>query len=176
MARSVTQVCEDSLDHPELLQGCNLFVIAVAKEFGYGDVVVGNADAIRGKFNSESGTALPFIYIGKNPDLATQLANEGHLVIGGLTKSEMKYKDKGGHEHAASMGHVVIVAPGGPSRPGTVKLADGREQATRGGYPYCFQGAAHAPYRIKARTQVDLVFPSALLKEVVYAYLKVPRI
>lgn len=112
MARSVTQVCEDSLDHPELLQGCKLFVIALAKEFGYGDVVLGNADAIRGKFNSESET---------------------------------------------------------------VRLADGREQATRGDYPYRFQGAAHAPYRIKARTQVDLVFPSALLKEVVYAYLKVPR-
>jgi hypothetical protein len=91
MARSVVQVCQDSQDHPELLKGCNLFVIAVAKAFGYGDAVIGNADAILEKFSSVSSTFPPFIHIGKNPVQATKMAEEGHLVIGGLTKTAMTY-------------------------------------------------------------------------------------
>jgi hypothetical protein len=173
MARSVVQVCEDFLDHSALLRDCSGFVSAVAKEFGYADVVRGDANGLRAKFGSEATTKLPLRFIGKNPDLATEYAGKGHLVIGGLTSSEMIYKDRSGKEHKASMGHVVVVAPGGPSKPGKVTLADGREQPVRGGYPYCYQGAANSPYRLKARTQVDLVFPSVCLKDVIYAWLEV---
>jgi hypothetical protein len=175
MVRSVVQVCEDSLDHEELLKDCSGFLTAVAKEFGYGDVVRGDANGIRAKFANEVVTKEPFHFIGKNPDLATEYAGKGHLVLGGLTSSEMTYKDKSGREHKASMGHVVIVVPGGPSKPGKVKLADGREQPVRGGYPYCYQGAANRPYRLKERTQVDLVFPSVCLRDVIYAWLEVKQ-
>lgn len=175
MAKSVVQVCQACLNSPELLKGCNLFVIAVAKEFGYGDIIRGNADAIRSLYLSAVTTKPPLIYLGKEPALATQMANEGHLVIGALNRNEMTYKDKSGILRVASMGHVVIIAPGGPSKPRVVTLLDGRQQPTRGGYPFCYQGAAYAPYRLKERTQVDLVFPAVLLKEVVYAYLKVPK-
>jgi hypothetical protein len=173
MTTSVVNVCEAALSHPELLSGCNKFVEYVAQHFGYGDAVKGNADQIRGKFSTEAGTKLPFHYIGKKPDLATKFANDGKLVIGGLTKTEMHYIDGRKIEHVATMGHVVIVCGGGPSVRGEITLADGRKQKTRGGYPYCYQGAAQAPYRLPMRTQVDLVFPSVLLNEVVYAYLEI---
>jgi len=73
------------------------------------------------------------------------------------------------------MGHVVVVVPGGPSEPCHVRLTNGKEQAARGGYPYCYQGAAHEVYRFSERTQVDAVFPSLLLDKVIYAYVPLKK-
>jgi hypothetical protein len=112
----------------------------------------------------------PWVWLGEKPDEATKRATRGDLVLGGLTSSEMTYIDRRKREHSATMGHVVVIAPGGPSRPGDQKLADGTTQPCRGGYPYCYQGAYNALYRIRSRTQVDLVFPSLLLDKVHYAY------
>jgi hypothetical protein len=169
-SRSVSQVCEDCLDHEELLKGCNLFVQSVCGNFGYGDLFSkgDNADAMIAKFSKT-----PFQWIGKDPDKATACANAGSLVLGGLTKAGMSYDNKLGVKIEASMGHVVVIAPGGPSNAGKLKLANGQMQDMRGGYPYCYGGAAIPKYRIKSRLQVDAVFPSVVLRDVVYAYLDV---
>jgi hypothetical protein len=87
----------------------------------------------------------------------------------------MTYTQKDGKQHTATMGHVVVVVGGGPSSATTVKLLNGKTQPARGGYPYCYQGAANAPYRFTQQTQVDVVFPSAVLDNVVYAYLPIPK-
>ena len=173
MASNVDQVCESALVHPELLGGCNKFVQYVAGHYGYSDTVAGNADDIRARFSTAAGTRVPFHYIGKKPDLATSFANQGKLVLGGLTRAEMHFFDRRGQEHVATMGHVVVVSGGGRSHRAEFTLTDGRKQKTRGGYPYCYQGAANAPYRLTTRTQIDLVFPAILLNEVVYAYLDI---
>ena len=89
-------------------------------------------------------------------------------MVGGLTQTEMTYIGRDTKEHKAKMGHVAVVVPGGPSKPGSVKLADGTLMPVRGGYPYCHQGAAHEIYRFKERTQVDAVFPALLLGRVAW--------
>jgi hypothetical protein len=109
------------------------------------------------------------------PDKATQYATDGQFVIGGLTQTEMTYVGRDQKEHKATMGHVVVVVPGGPSKPSQVKLTDGTLQPVRGGYPYCYQGAAHALYRFTERTQVDAVFPGLLLTKVIYAYIEITK-
>jgi hypothetical protein len=170
MAQSISQVCEECLNNAELLKGCNLFVQSVCSTFGYGYLFSkdDNADAIIAKFSQK-----PFHWIGKDPDKATDCANTGSLVLGGLTKAGMTYKNKLGVKIDASMGHVVVVAPGGPSIAGKLKLANGQTQDMRGGYPYCYGGAAIPKYRIKSKLQVDAVFPSVVLQDVIYAYLNV---
>jgi len=170
--RTITQICEDYLDHPELLKGCNLFVQAVCAELGYGPVFAkgDNADAMIEKFSKK-----PFQLIGTDKDKATALANGGQLVLAGLSKAGMTYTNKQGVSIQASMGHVVVVVPGGPSLPTTIKLADGSQQSCRGGYPLCYGGAAVPKYRIKARLSIDSVFHWKVLKDVIYAYLAVPK-
>lgn len=170
MTQSIEEVCKELITKPGMAAGCNIFVQAVAQRFGNkAEVAVsGNADTIAANIRR-----LPFIPIGKNPLAATSLATRGKLVLGGLTRDEMTYTDKGGNKHTATMGHVVIVVPGGPSRPIRIILKNGKSQDCRGGYPYCYQGAANSAYRFLERTQVDAVFPSSRLNEVTYAYLDV---
>jgi len=168
MAKTVETTCKETIAKPGMSSGCNTFVQAVAKEYGKEDAVAGNADQIRMKLNDP-----PFKAIGKNPQMATSYAVQGKLVIGGLSKTEATWKDKGGHDHTATMGHVVVVVPGGPSLRLTITLQNGKTQECRGGYPYCYQGAANPPYRFLSRTQVDAVFPSHVLNDVYYAYLDI---
>jgi hypothetical protein len=168
MAGSVEATCSDIIKKPGMSSGCNTFVQAVAKVYGKDDLFVGNADSIRTKLN-----VAPFKPIGKNPNLATSCAMQGELVIGALSKAEATWKDSAGHQHSAVMGHVVVVVPGGPSRALTIRLQNGTAQPCRGGYPYCYQGAANPAYRFLARTQVDAVFPSHVLNDVYYAYLDI---
>jgi len=169
MARTVEQACQDFLSHEKYRSGCNLFVIAVVQEFVSGAVhAADNADAIIKKMHGA-----PFVWIGTNPDEATKQAAAGNVVLGGLTKAQMTYTTKSGQHRVATMGHVVVVVEGGPSRPGEVTLASKVKQAVRGGYPYCYQGAAASAYRFEDRTQVDAVFPGPLLDKVIYAYLPI---
>jgi hypothetical protein len=172
--RTVTQVCEDSLDHPALLKGCNLFVQSVCAEFGYGDIFTkgDNADAMIKKFDSP-----PFHYIGKDPDKATKVANEGHLVLGGLSLAAMLLVPLKNKPNAKkpTMGHVVVVAPGGPCKQENYILTTGAEQPAAAGYPYCYGGAAREEYRLKQRVSVSLVFPRASRDNVIYAYLEIPK-
>lgn len=170
MAKSVEQVCKDSLERESLLAGCNEFVLAVVAAFDAKALAPGDkANVIVSKKLKSS----PWIWIGEKPAEATRQAAQGNLVLGGLTSSEMTFVDKGGKQHTATMGHIVVVAPGGPSLPGEVTLTDGTTQPCRGGYPYCYQGAYNKLYRFKQRTQVDAVFPGNLLHRVHYAYLKI---
>ena len=170
--RTISQVCEDCLDHPELLRGCNLFVQAVCAAFDYGDVFSkgDDADAMVKKFSSA-----PFHLIGKDKAKATEYANSGKLVIGGLNRAGMSYTSKQHKEIKASMGHVVIIAPGGPSKPGKTVLLDGTEQDSAGGYPFTYGGAAILKYRIKSMLSVDIVFPKPVRDDVAYAYLDIPK-
>jgi hypothetical protein len=178
---TVEDICKLYVKDVAKVANCNQFLQAVAgkvgTEYGLGlnAAFVGNANVIRGRFSSEKSTNPPFIYIGPLPDEATQYATDGQFVVGGLTQTEMTYVGKDSKEHKATMGHVVVVVPGGPSKPGTVKLGDGTSQPVRGGYPYCYQGAAHEIYRFKERTQVDAVFPGLLLDKVIYAYIDIKK-
>lgn len=175
MPMTVEDICKLYVKDPKKVANCNEFLQAVAERVGgeYGlnlrEAFAGNANTIRGRFNTEKNTSPPFIYIGPFPDEATQYATDGQFVIGGLTQTEMTYVGRDKKEHKATMGHVVVVVPGGPSKAVPVTLADGTLQPVRGGYPYCYQGAAHALYRFKERTQVDAVFPALLLTRVIYA-------
>jgi hypothetical protein len=177
----VEDICKLYVTDPAKVANCNQFLQAVAAKVGseYGldlkDAFDGNANAIRGHFSTEKGTVPPFIYIGPFKDRATQFANDGQFVVGGLTQGEMIYIGRDKKEHKATMGHVVVVAPGGPSKAGTITLADGSQMAVRGGYPYCYQGAAHEIYRIMDRTQVDAMFPALLLEKVIYAYIDLKK-
>jgi hypothetical protein len=180
MPTAVEDICKLFVKDPTKVANCNEFIQAVAGKVGaeWGldlkSAFTGNADSIRARFNSEPASA-PFIYIGAHPDQATQLATDGQFVVGGLTKMEMTYMGRDGKQRTATMGHVVVVAPGGPSKPGVVTLTDGTQQAVRGGYPYCYQGAAHEIYRFTDRTQVDAVFPATLLTKVIYAYIDIQK-
>jgi len=181
MPTSVEDICKLFVKDPVKVSTCNEFLQAVAAKVGteWGldlkSAFAGNADQIRGSFNSEKDTKTPFIYIGPDPDKATQYAAAGQFVVGGLTKMEMTYTLDDGTLRQATMGHVVVVAPGGPSKPGIVTLANGKTQPARGGYPYCYQGAHYESYRFTDRTQVDVVFPARLLSKVIYAYIDIQK-
>jgi len=177
MADSVEDICALLVKDEKLVASCNGFLAAVAAKVasaykidGLVAAFAGNANAIRGRFSNKISTVKPFEFIGKDPAKATEMATNGHFVVGGLTSTEMTYVGRDKKTHTATMGHVVVVVPGGPSKACHVRLANGTEQAARGGYPYCYQGAAHEVYRFSERTQVDAVFPSLLLDRVVYAY------
>lgn len=180
MPTSVEDICKLYVKDPAKVANCNGFIQAVAAKVGteWGmdltAAFAGNADSIRTQFGSPNGSA-PFIYIGPFPDKATRFANAGQFVVGGLTSTEMTYVGRDKKKRVATMGHIVVVAPGGPSAPGKVTLANGVEQPVRGGYPYCYQGAAHEIYRFASRTQVDVVFPAMLLNKVLYAYIDIQR-
>ena len=188
MADSIGDICKLLVKDEKLVASCNGFLAAVAAKVataynvdGLAAAFAGNANAIRGRFSNKASTAKPFEYIGQDPDKATAMAEDGHFVVGGLTSTEMTYVGRDKKTHTATMGHLVVVVRGGPSEPCHVKLAKkdskGRqlEQAARGGYPYCYQGAAHEIYRFSERTQVDAVFPSLLLDKVVYAYVPLKK-
>ena len=178
MAQSVEALCEQLIKDSKLVANCNEFVQAVARKVAADHnrpeitaAFLGNADAIRGRFSTAGTTAAPFTYIGTAPDLATKHAADGHFVVGGLTSTEMTYIGRDKKQRVATMGHVVVVVPGGPSKARHIKLANGIEQPARGGYPYCYQGAANAAFRLAQKLSVDVVFPSLLLDKVVYAYI-----
>ena len=181
MPMAVEDICKLYVRDPAKVANCNEFLQAIAEKVGaenglnLREAFAGNANTIRGRFNTQTSTGPPFIYIGPFPDKATQYAADGQFVIGGLTQTEMTYVGRDNREHKSTMGHVVVVVPGGPSKQVPVKLADGTLQPVRGGYPYCYQGAAHALYRFKERTQVDAVFPGLLLTRVIYAYIDLKK-
>ena len=167
MAMPVEEISGQFVKDERLVADCNKFVQAVAgkvaTEYGIHDLssaFAGTADNIRARFDKP-----PFISIANDKNLATKLANEGQLVLGGLGLNEMRT-----YEPKATMGHIVVIAPGGPSKP----LAPGGSfKDARGGYPYCFQGAHILQYRFKTRTQVDVVFPKDSLPHINYAYINI---
>jgi hypothetical protein len=180
VAQSVEDICKTLVKDSKLVANCNDFLFAVAQkvasEYAQPDIVsafTGKADTIRARFRSQTSTSKPFVYIGTDPDLATKYATEGQFVVGGLTSTEMTYTGRDGKLRKATMGHVVVVVPGGPSEQRHVKLANGVDQPARGGYPYCYQGAANSMYRFSERTSVDVVFPNLLLDKVIYAYIAI---
>jgi hypothetical protein len=170
----IEDICKRLVKDKALVAECSGFLRAVAEVLQVGNAFAGNANTIRGRFGTQAGTSLPFNYIGMDGDKATAYADKGYFVVGGLTSTEMNFKDTHGHEHKATMGHVVVVVPGGPSQRCVVTLADGTRRDARGGYPYCYQGAHYLPYRFSERTQVDVVFPAVLLPKVVYAWVTAP--
>jgi len=183
MPQSVEMICQQLVKNSKLVANCNDFVQAVAAKVAseyklndFSSVLLGNANAIRARFGSPGSTLKPLVYIGTNPNLATKFATDGQFVIGGLTSAEMTYTGRDKHEHKATMGHVVVVVPGGPSKACHIRLMNGVDQAVRGGYPYCYQGAAHEIYRFTERTQVDAVFPALLLNRIIYAYIAIKTV
>lgn len=170
--RTVEQVCEDQLDHPELLKACNLFVQQVCATFGYGDLFSkgDNADAIIGKLANK-----PFTYIGTDKDKATKFANDGYLVLGGLTLAHMLESLPEDTDRKPVMGHVVVIAPGGPCPQEKYTLADGKEYPAAAGYPYCYGGAAIPKYRVREKVTISLVMPKLSRDKTEYAYLVVPK-
>ncbi len=170
-SRTVEQVCQDYLEHPELLKGCNLFVQAVCANFEYdklfnkGD----NADAMIAKFR-----AAPFHDLGTDKKAAADKAAEGQLVLGGLTLANMK-AGSDPKKKAPTMGHVVVIAPGGLCPPSTFTRADGVDQDAAGGYPYCYGGAAMEIYRVKEKVTISFVMPKTSRDKTQYAWLDVPR-
>jgi hypothetical protein len=170
--RTVEQVCEDQLDHPELLKGCNLFVQQVCAEFGYGELYTkgDNADRMIGRFRSK-----PFVYLGTDEDKATKFADDGYLVLGGLTLAQMLSGLPKDATQKPTMGHIVVIAPGGPCEQKEYTLADGKKQPAAAGYPYCYGGAAIARYRIKEKATISLVMPKMSRDETQYAYLEIPK-
>jgi len=176
MPTSVEDVCKLYVKDSTKVANCNQFLQAVASKVGadwgvdLSKAFSGNADTIRGRFKEA-----PFIYIGPFPDKATAFATDGKFVVGGLTHGEMTYIGRDNRRRTATMGHVVVIAPGGPSKGGEIELADGTKQKVRGGYPYCYQGAAHEIYRFDHRTHVDAVFPALLLDRVEYAYIDIQK-
>ena len=169
--RSVEQVCKDYLGHPELLKGCNLFVQAVCGAFGYGTLFSkgDNADAMIAKLNSP-----PFHNLKTDKKAAADQADKGMLVLGGLTLADMKAATPSGHRQP-TMGHIVVIAPGGLCRPTTFKLANGDPWEAAGGYPYCYGGAAQAVYRIAAKLTISCVMPRASRDKTQYAWLDIPK-
>jgi hypothetical protein len=169
MAMPVEEITGQLVKDERLIADCNKFVQAVASkvasEYGmnlrdFSSAFAGTADNIRARFDKP-----PFISIANDKARATKLANEGQLVLGGLSLNEMRT-----YEPKATMGHIVVIAPGGPSKP----LAPGGSfKGARGGYPYCYQGAHIPQYRFKTRTQVDVVFPKDSLPHINYAYINI---
>lgn len=156
MAMAVEDISALFVKDERIIADCNKFVQAVAgrvaTEYGmklqeFSIAFAGTADEIRSRFDKP-----PFVSIGTNKERATELANQGELVLGGFGLSEMKK-----YEPKATMGHIVVIAPGGPSKP---LAPSGSFPGARGGYPYCYQGAHNSLYRFKTRTQVDVVFLS----------------
>jgi hypothetical protein len=173
MAMSVDEIGAMLVRDEALIADCNKFVQAVAgrvaiefaiKKVDFGRAFLGKSDAIVSRF-----THAPFISIAKDKDRATKLANEGQLVLGGLTLPDMlRYEPK--KKPKPTMGHIVVIAPGGPSH--YIAPHPGFPGA-RGGYPYCYQGAHISQYRFKSRTQVDIVFPRNSLPFIDYAYIDI---
>ena len=171
MALSVDEISSTFVQDDNLISDCNKFVQAVggkvATEYGSPDLkalLAGDADSIVRRFKD-----LPFSFNGNDKPAgneATRLANEGHFVLGGLSAAERKKFDT-----HATKGHVVIVAPGGPSKPFSGKSKSGHLLQGRGGYPYCYQGAQEAVYRFNKRTQIDVVFNKHALDHISYAYI-----
>lgn len=181
MPTAVEDICKLYVKDKSKIADCNKFIQAVAAkvstEWGVNltQAFAGNADSIRARFGSPDATSLPFTYIGPFPDKATELAEAGQFVVGGLRHTEMTYTGRDKKQRVATMGHVVVVVPGGPSKPRIVRLTNGTDQPVRGGYPYCYQGAAHEIYRFTDKTQVDAVFPAMLLDKVIYAYIDIQK-
>jgi len=169
MAMAVEDISALFVKDDKIIADCNKFVQAVATkvatEYGmkfqeFSSAFAGTADEIRSRFDKS-----PFNSIGTDKDQATKLANEGQLVLGGLGLYEMKK-----YEPKATMGHIVVIAPGGPSKP---LPPSGSFHGARGGYPYCYQGAHNSHYRFKAKTQVDAVFPKHALPFINYTYIDI---
>jgi hypothetical protein len=166
MALAVADIGELYVKDAKLVANCNVFVQAVAakvaSEYGkdFAHLFEGNADAIRARFDR-----LPFHSIGTDGNKATTLANGGQFVLGGLSLHDMRL-----YEEKATMGHIVVVAPGGPSH---AIPPSGSFPGARGGYPYCYQGAHIAKFRFAHKTQVDIVFPKRSLAHINYAYIEI---
>lgn len=169
MAMAVDEISAQLVNDERIIADCNKFVQAVAgkvaTEYGikYADfskLFMGTANDIRLRFDRA-----PFISIGTDRARATKLANEGQLVFGGLSLHEMQL-----YEPKASMGHIVVIAPGGPSKP---IPKSPKFHGAHGGYPYCYQGAHDPRYRFKNKTQVDAVFPRSSLPHIQYAYIQI---
>ena len=170
----VEEACKNCVKSKENVSNCNIFVIKVADALGVGNFFSGlNANMMVAKFSNPNAKA-PFHYIGKNKNLAMQYADRGYFVLGGLTAGQMNV-NKNPTSHQATMGHVVIVAPGGPAPATKVKLANGVMQPARGGYPYCYQGAHDSAYQFTDKTQVSCVFPKDHLDDIVYGYVDVAK-
>ena len=168
------KACKNRVKSKEKVSNYNIFVIKVADSLGVGNFFSGlNADMMVAKFSSSNSKA-PFHYIGINKNLAMQYADRGYFVLGGLTKGQMNV-NKNPTSHQATMGHVVIVAPGGPAPASKVKLANGHMQPARGGYPYCYQGAHYSAYQFTDKTQVSCVFSKNHLDDIVYGYVDVAK-
>lgn len=170
----VEEACKNFVKSKENVSNCNIFVIKVADALGVGNFFSGlNADMMVAKFSNPNSRA-PFHYIGKTKNLAMQYADRGYFILGGLTKGQMNV-NKNPASHQATMGHVVIVAPGGPAPATKVKLANGVMQPARGGYPYCYQGAHDSAYQFTDKTQVSCVFSKNHLDDIVYGYVDVAK-
>src|SRR5262245_46975049 len=124
MARTVEEICGDLVKDSKLVANCNDFLLAVAtkvaseyKRPDITNVFLGKADTIRARFNDKGSAVAPFVFIGTDPTMATQRATDGQFVVGGLLSTEMTYIGRDNKQRTATMGHVVVVVPGGPSKP-----------------------------------------------------------
>lgn len=174
MPKSVDEICRALLQDDLLVANAGTFIQAVGRAFGLDHALNGTANTIRGRFSTPAIVTFPFNYIGPDPGLATWHADRGLLVLGGVTSEEMVDIGPSGHPHRASMGHIVVIAPGGPSRPGLVTLNDGSTRTAPGGYPYCYHGTSYYAFRCRERTQVDVVFPRDRLHKLVYCWMTLP--
>ena len=174
-ASKVEDACNACVRIEANVSDCNLFVLAVANALGVGNFFKGlKSDNIIARFNNPDAKP-PFHYIGTDKGLAMRYADQGHFVLGGLTSEQMNGKVDGkAPAHMATMGHVVVITPGGAAPAKEIKLVTGPVQSARGGYPYCYQGAHNKIYRFTERTQVSCVFPKRHLDEIVYAYVDLP--
>jgi hypothetical protein len=184
MAGEVEDISLIYVKDPGKVANCNEFIQAVAQYLGGKhpiDLVTpfaGKSQDIVAKF-AKAKPDPPFVSVATK-DEATKLANAGQFVVAGLTADEMRKYQPG-----ATMGHIVVVAPGGPSKPlseikdpkgNIIKNKNGKPQEARGGYPYCYQGAHYGAYQFNHKTQVDVVFPSLSLPHIHYAYIDILRV
>jgi hypothetical protein len=173
MAMAVDDISATFIKDSALSTDCSGFVravaIKVATEYGLNSqqfiaLFAGQADDIRGRFDKS-----PFVFIKHDKDLATRLANEGQLVLGGMSAHEYRVFNPD-----ATQGHVVVIAPGGPSK--SIPPSDKRpKKGAHGGYPYCYQGSDNPDNVYMRKTQVDAVFRSHSLPYINYAYIEIVK-
>lgn len=96
----IVKACRELLGVVSNANNCNDFVIAVAARFGV--ALEGAADRIVARITSDAG----WTQHGTNGNAASQAADRGALVVGGMASREL------GDAH----GHVVIVVAGVPNR------------------------------------------------------------
>lgn len=159
---SIEKICEKVIQ-TTAINACNFFVQRVAQEL-WGNSV---PSCLAGRANDillQLSTSGAWLNLENGHDSATCHAEEGYLVVGGVTDTT---------------GHVFVVVPGGPSQRGEdtpwFNKQTQKPYPSRGGLPLAFNGSTNPVLRYKKKFGVDLMFSPAKFSDIQYYASTDPR-